>query len=80
MIVIRTTPVLGSQLRRHRKLRKLTQAELGKRVGIRQATISSLESGEGGNLETLFAVLSALGIDLAIHERAANTVDLGEIF
>lgn len=80
MIVIRSVPVLGAQLRRERRRRKLTQAELGKRVGVRQATISSFENGEGGNLETLFALLAALGLDLAIQDRSGDTTELGDIF
>lgn len=80
MIVIRSVPVLGAQLRRARRRRKLTQAELGKRVGVRQATISSFENGGGGNLETLFALLAALGLDLAVQDRSSDAADLGDIF
>ena len=80
MIVIRSVPVLAAQLRRERKRRKLTQAELGKRVGVRQATISNFENGEGGNLETLFSLLAALGLDLAVQDRSGDTTDLGDIF
>lgn len=65
----RTPKQLGAELRRYRKRRGLTQAGLGSRIEKRQATISSLESIGNGTLETLFAVLSALDLELCIRSR-----------
>ncbi len=79
--VFRTPRQLGSELRRHRKSRGLTQAELGLRISRRQATISTLESEGNATLDTLFAVLSALDLELAIRPRSKGARSkLGDIF
>lgn len=71
-IALRTPKQLGSELRRSRKGKSLTQAELSGQIGKRQATISSLESVGNGTLETLFAVLSALDLELSIRPRSKS--------
>ena len=77
----RTSQQIGAGLRRYRKKRGLTQGDVGELINKRQATISHLESGEGGTLETLLAVLSALDLELLIRPRAKGaTTDLGDIF
>jgi transcriptional regulator with XRE-family HTH domain len=46
-----------------RKLRGLTQAQLGDRAGISRSTLRRLEGGDGGvTLENVLRVLRALGI------------------
>ncbi len=77
----RTPDQLGAALRRERKKRGLTQGELGALINKRQATISALESGEGGTLETLFAALAALDLEIVVRSRRKGAVaDLGDIF
>lgn len=77
----RTPKQLGGELRRFRKARRLTQAQLSSRMGKRQATISTLESAGNGTLETLFAVLSALDLELSIRPRPkGGRADLADIF
>jgi len=77
----RTPEQLGAALRRYRKKRGLTQGDLGALINKRQATISGLESGEGGTLETLLAVLSALDLELVVRPRGKNDATaLGDIF
>jgi HTH-type transcriptional regulator / antitoxin HipB len=77
----RTPKQLGTELRRYRKKSGLTQADLSNRVGKRQATISNLEIEGSGALETLFAVLSALDLELAVRPRSkGDSVKLGDIF
>lgn len=58
----------------------LTQRELGARTNLRQATISALENGEGGTLDTVFAVLTYLKLELEIAERSQSTTALDDIF
>ena len=66
----RNAKQLGAIIRRERKSRDLTQKQLGETIGLRQATISKLERGEPGTqLRTLFDALTALGLELRIHER-----------
>ena len=50
--------------------------------GLRQATISSIESGDAGTqLKTLTSVLATLGLELVVQPREGDdAVDLEEIF
>jgi len=48
----------------------MTQSTLGETVGLRRATISSLESGEPNTrLETLLDAMSALGLEFVVRHR-----------
>jgi HTH-type transcriptional regulator / antitoxin HipB len=78
--VIRSPQTLGNALRHARRTAGLTQKELGARTNLRQATISSLEKGEGATLDTLFAVLTFLKLELALTERSQSAPALDEIF
>ena len=78
----RTQSQLGAFIRRTRKTASLTQSQLAELINKRQATISNLESaGAGANLDTLFAVLSALDLELILRPRSkANIEELRDIF
>ena len=77
----RTAQQLGATLRRYRKKRGLSQGDLGALINKRQATLSNLESGEGGTLETFLAVLAALDLELVVRSRGKSaTAELGDIF
>lgn len=59
----------------------LSQAELGRRTGLRQATISSLENGEPGvELRTLVNVTTALGLEMVIRERTKASENIEDVF
>jgi HTH-type transcriptional regulator/antitoxin HipB len=78
----RTRTQLGAILRRARKTKGLTQGALAEQVNKRQATVSNLESPEGGaTLETLFAVLSALELELVVRPRTKGSLEsLADVF
>ena len=77
----RTQKQLAAEIRRYRKKSGLTQAHLVGLIDKRQATISSLESEGRGTIETLFAVLSALNLELTVRPRSkSERVKLGDIF
>lgn len=80
--IARSPKQIGEALQRARKRQKLSQAEVGFRSGLRQATISSIESGDTGTqLKTLTSVLATLGLELVIQPREGDgPVDLEEIF
>jgi HTH-type transcriptional regulator / antitoxin HipB len=66
----RTAKQIGAIIRRMRRHAGLTQAELGRKVGLRQATISKLERGERATqLSTLLDALTALGLEIIIEKR-----------
>lgn len=79
--VARTENQLATALRRYRKQAKLSQTDLAAAAQKRQATISKLETGDGGNLQTLFAVLTALNLELVVRPRSARDAqDLEDMF
>ena len=66
---IKTPEQLEQVLRALRKDKGLTQAQLGRRAGLRQGAVSILESAPGkASVERLFRILSALGIELVLRE------------
>lgn len=79
--VVRTPPHIGAAVRRQRKLSGLTQAQLGEKTKLRQATISQLESGEGGvQLKTLTDVLTALNLELVVQDRSTSPQSIEDLF
>ncbi|HEY0294662.1 MAG TPA: helix-turn-helix domain-containing protein [Bordetella sp.] len=66
----RTPQQIGALIRRNRKQLGLSQSALGERVGLRQETISLIETGNPATrLDTLLAVLAALDLELQIAAR-----------
>ena len=80
--IARNASQIGAIVHRERRARGLTQAQLGAKIGRRQATISKLEKGEPATqLSTLFDVLAALGLELAVGDRGrASKQDIESIF
>jgi HTH-type transcriptional regulator/antitoxin HipB len=78
----RTAREIGAIVRRARRNAGLTQTELGKRIGLRQATISKLEKGEPATqLSTLLDALTALRLEITIGERGKGSApDLEDLF
>lgn len=67
----RTPAQLGQILRNCRKRQDLSQAEAGSRVGLKQGTVSVIESGSAGmSVESLYKILSALGLELIVRDPA----------
>lgn len=68
------------KIKEYRKLAKLTQKELGKRIGVAESTISQYESGKRQpDYETLLKLSDYLGVsvdDLLGKEK--NEVELDE--
>lgn len=77
----RTPKQLGAVIQRQRRAMNITQAQLGERAGLRQATISQIERGDNARLESLLAVLAALDLELTVRPRSrAETSDIGDVF
>ncbi len=69
----RSPEQIGNTIRRIRKKQGMSQSELGKKSGLRQETISLIENGNPATkLETILAVISALGLELQISTRSGN--------
>lgn len=68
---------VGNLIRRARKRQALNQKLLGEKAGLRQETISLIETGNAATkLETLLAVLSALNLELRIAPRSQGGLGL----
>ena len=80
--IARTTKDLGNVLRKARKARNLTQADLATLAGIWQRTVSNIEtSASGAKVDTIFDLLAALDLELHIVPRSKMTPDdLEDIF
>jgi transcriptional regulator with XRE-family HTH domain len=72
-ISARSAKQLGEALYRHRTLKGMSQADLAKEAGVRQATISKAESGAEVKLGTLIALSAALGLELVLRGRPTDS-------
>ncbi len=70
---------IGNFVQRARKKQALSQKQLADKVGLRQATISLIESGSGGaKIETLLSILASLDLefrDIELREDNAEDSD-----
>lgn len=65
---------IGNIIRRARKKLSLSQGALGDQVGLRQATISQIETGNPAvRLDTLLALLAALDLELQVAPRTRQS-------
>ncbi|MEY8690100.1 MAG: helix-turn-helix domain-containing protein [Leptothrix sp. (in: b-proteobacteria)] len=72
---IRFSDQLRHHLRAMRKLRGLTQAELGQRIGVGQARIAEIESNPGVvSLDQLMNLLSVLNVSLMLSDNVPPAV------
>ena len=80
--IARTAKQAAAAIRRERRQQAMTQSQLGKKIGVRQATISRLETGEEAtSLQTLLDTLTALNLELVIRPRTkASSRDIEDIF
>ena len=79
--IARTSKQIGAAMRRRRRALGWSQSDLGSRAGLRQATISTLESGEfGTRLRTLVDVMAALELEVVIQDRSGAPKSIEELF
>jgi HTH-type transcriptional regulator/antitoxin HipB len=72
--VIRTSSQLGPVLQGYRKIRALTQAQVGKAIGSPQGEISKLElDPSSASLARVFKWLAALDLELVVRPRGKHT-------
>ena len=70
MVRIATPAQLGHQIRALRRQRNLSQAALGKKIGLSQERISVIENhSERISVDQLLTVLMALGANLVLQEK-----------
>lgn len=70
-VLARDAKQLGHAIRRVRRQLALSQAALGEKTGLRQETISLIESGNASTrVANIFAILAALGLEFQVAPRA----------
>lgn len=70
-MLIRSPKELALHMIKQRKRLKLSQANVGKLVGLKQQTISQFEiKPESTQLDTLFRIFSALNLDVKILAKS----------
>lgn len=70
----RSAKQLGTLIRRNRKKLGLSQSQLGERAGLRQETISLIETGNpAARLDTLLSILAAVDLEFRIAPRSRNS-------
>ena len=68
--VARVPQQLGSILKSCRAQRELTQRAAGARVGLKQSTVSAIETDASRtSVESLYKLLSALDLELVIRDK-----------
>ncbi|KUM25628.1 XRE family transcriptional regulator [Mesorhizobium loti] len=74
MDLARNPKQVGNIVRRARKNLGWSQTALGDKAGLRQETISLIETGNPATkLDTILAVLAALDLELRIGTRSKGT-------
>lgn len=78
----RTPKQIGTIIHRARRKMGWNQTQLGEKTGLRQETISLIETGNPATkLETILAVLAALDLEFRIAPRSkAQAADIEDIF
>lgn len=73
---------IGNLVRRTRKKLGLSQRQLGEKTGLRQETISLIETGNpAAKLETILSVLAALDLEFRIVPRSkGGAAEIEDIF
>ena len=82
MDLARTPKQIGNLVRRTRKKLGWSQTQLGEKTGLRQETVSLIETGNPATkLETILAVLAALDLEFRITARSKGQLsDIEELF
>ena len=67
---------LGENLRKIRKAKKMTQAALSQKSGVKQSVISDLETGNARNTGFVVELATALGVTAEELKKGVDTSDL----
>ncbi len=79
--IARTPLQLGNSIRERRRKQGLTQEQLAAKVGVRQKTISDIESAGAARIDTLLRTLGALDLELLVRPRTKGSAsDIEAIF
>ena len=79
--IARTPLQLGNYFRQRRRELGLTQEKLAAKVGLRQRTVSDIETSAAARVETILRTLAALDLELVVRPRTKGSArDIERLF
>jgi ribosome-binding protein aMBF1 (putative translation factor) len=67
---------VGEAIKQARKAQRLTQAQLGEKMGVQRAQVCRLESGKSITLTSMMRAFRALGVQVALDMKGIGRVAL----
>ena len=67
---------VGEAIKQAREAQKLTQAELGEKMGVQKAQVCRIESGKSITLSSMMRAFRALGVQVALDMKGIGRVAL----
>jgi HTH-type transcriptional regulator/antitoxin HipB len=71
--IARTPVQIGNYIRERRRELNLTQEKLAAKIGVRQRTVSDIETSAAARLDTVLRALAALDLELVIRPRTKGS-------
>jgi HTH-type transcriptional regulator/antitoxin HipB len=71
--IARTPLQLANYIRERRRELGLTQENLASKIGVRQRTVSDIETSAAARLDTVLRALAALDLELVIRPRTKGS-------
>jgi len=80
--IARAPNQIGNLVKQQRKRLGLSQADLASRAGLRQPTVSLIETGNPAmRLDTFLVIMAALDLELQIAKRTKSShTDIEDLF
>ncbi len=67
---------VGEAIKKAREAQKLTQAELGERMGVQRSQVCRIESGKSITLASMMRAFGALGVQVALDMKGIGRLVL----
>ena len=67
---------VGEAIKKAREAQKLTQAELGERMGVQRSQVCRIESGKSITLASMMRAFRALGVQVALDMKGVGRLVL----
>jgi ribosome-binding protein aMBF1 (putative translation factor) len=67
---------VGEAIKQAREAQRLTQAQLGERMGVQRSQVCRLESGKSITLASMMRAFRALGVQVALDMKGIGRVAL----
>lgn len=79
ILLIVNPPTLGARVRQLRRAKGFSQQQLAEKANCNRKTIIDLEAGENVSVNTVFRVISALGMALEVVDKRIDLKSLADL-